>query len=112
MSYILYYDRALGLLAAKMSSSPSQTTVSSTLTPEYSTPALTTLCEGLKQMLVRSSSTHRMVASLMIGYWGKCPEHLMSLLNSVLTERATYEEIMPFLAAMQRECHVRLLIIL
>ena len=60
-------------------------------------------------MLVRSSSIHHVVAALVIGYWGQCPSELLTLLNTVLTERTTYEEITPFLVAMQRECHVRLL---
>lgn len=50
-----------------------------------------------------------MVASLVVGYWGSCTSDLLALLTTVLTEKTTYEEIMPFLVAMQRECHVRLL---
>ena len=112
--------RALGLLAAKLSissdstsqsdhppSSPPHPSSSSTL--PHCTQALSTLCEGLRQMLVRCSSTHRTVASLVVGYWGQCPSDLLSLLTTVLTEQASYEEIMPFLVAMQRDCHVRLL---
>lgn len=77
-------------------------------TPEsgYSTPALATLTEGLGQMLVRTSSTHRMMASLVIGHWGQCPRSLLPQLTAILTETATYEEILPFLMIMQRECHV------
>lgn len=100
--------RALGTLAAKLSG-----TVEGSVPPQHSSleqsPARTTLCEGLRQMLVRPSSIHRMVASLVIGYWGQCPGELHTLLSTVLTEKTTYEEIMPFLVAMQRECHVRLL---
>ena len=135
--------RALGQLAAKMTSSstpsyistpgystpasdkpsntPDPTTTtkpsepasapghSNTTTPGYPTPAVATLTEGLGQMLTRSNSIHRMVASLVIGYWGVCPSQLLSQLNTILHERATYEEILSFLMAMQRECHVRLL---
>ena len=124
----VFLCRALGLLAAKMSGGPSQqiTPSPSSSTPEYSTPALTapsstpatpvyptpalaTLTEGLRQMLVRASSAHRVVAALTIGCWGRCPDELLTLLNSVLRERTTHEEITPFVIAMQRECHVRLL---
>ncbi|CAI8034563.1 TATA-binding protein-associated factor 172 [Geodia barretti] len=134
--------KALGHLAAKMTSSPSPSPISSTpeystpssdthsttpdpttkttttppqlasapgypnpTTPGYFTPASTTLTEGLGQMLTRSSSTHRIVAALTIGYWGVCPSQLLSGLNTKLTERTTYEEILPFLMTMQRECH-------
>ena len=60
-------------------------------------------------MLTRPSSTHRVVASLVVGHWGQCPAELLALLNSILSERTTYEEIVPYLMTMQRECHVRLL---
>ena len=109
--------RALGLLAAKLSISSDSTSQSdhppsspphqSSSTLPHCTQALSTLCEGLRQMLVRCSSTHRTVASLVVGYWGQCPSDLLSLLTTVLTEQASYEEIMPFLVAMQRDCHVR-----
>ena len=76
----------------------------------YSTPGVVTLVEGLRQMLTRESSAHRMVASLIVGYWGACPNNLRDLLTNLLTQRTTYEEIVPYLATMQRECHVRTLL--
>lgn len=111
-SFLISYCRALGTLAAKLSTHPTSTSdppQQSSSSPLNQSPALTTLCEGLRQMLVRCSSTHRMVASLVVGYWGQCPSDLHTLLSAVLNEKTTYEEITPFLVAMQRECHVRLL---
>ena len=87
-----------------MNSSPTPSPGSSTL--GYPTQGVATLTEGLQQMLTRSSSAHRMVASLLVGYWGACPDKLQPLLSNLLMERTTYEEIVPFLVAMQRECHV------
>ena len=97
-------------LPSSSSPSPSSSSSSSSsfsATSSSSSQAVAVLTEGLRQMLARASAVHRMVASLVIGFWGQCPSELLTLLSSVLTEQITYEEIMPFLVALQRDCHVR-----
>ena len=112
----------MGLLCAKLSSTfssvssenpsavPAENTTTlpplSSSSPSFSSLALGALTEGLRQMLVRSSLVHRIVASLVISFWGRCPDELLSLLSAILLEQAMYEETMPFLAALQRDCHV------
>ena len=91
-----FYYRALGLLAAQVgchgdSDSP-----------------LTQLSEGLRQMLAGNSATHKMVAALVVSFWKHCPGNLVPQFTAALTEQGVYEEIMPFLLSLQKDCHVRI----
>ena len=91
-----FYYRALGLLAFQVgcrgdSDSP-----------------LTQLSEGLRQMLVGNSATHKMVAALVVSFWKHCPGDLLAQFTAALTEQGVYEEITPFLLSLQKDCHVRI----
>ena len=91
-----FYYRALGLLASQVgchgdSDSP-----------------LTQLSEGLRQMLAGNSATHKMVAALVVSFWKHCPGNLVPQFTAALTEQGVYEEIMPFLLSLQKDCHVRI----
>ena len=125
----MYCNRALGLLASKFSTSSQSPNPPSTTTtiPAQSTQGLppttlanqstqglppTTLAvnqllDGLQQLLSRNATTHKIVCSLIVTFWNGCPkELLLPQLNSSLVEQGGYEELMPFLLALQKDCHV------
>ncbi len=98
--------RALGLLAAKLGSDGGN--LLTTQPDEGLSPTLHQLIGNLQQLLSRNVATHKMVASLVIAEWVGCPkEQFLSALTSSLSEQGGYEEITPFILALQKDCHVR-----
>lgn len=106
--------RALGLLASRfiaISSLPhNPPSIAGTISAQGLPPAVTAvnqLLEGLQQLLSRNTTTHKIVSSLIVTFWSGCPkERLLPQLNSSLLEQGGYEELMPFLLALQKDCHV------
>ncbi len=97
--------RALGLLAAKLSSDGGS--LLSAESGEGLSPTLHQLIGSLQQLLLRNVATYKMVVSLVIAEWTGCPkEQFLSALNSSLSEQGGYEEITPFILALQKDCHV------
>ena len=113
----MHLNRALGQLASKFSSSSPNPPSTTTTIPVQSTQGLpptditvNRLLDGLQQLLSRNATTHKVVGSLIITFWNGCPkEQLLPQLNSSLVEQGSYEELMPFLLALQKDCHVSLL---
>ena len=64
---------------------------------------------GLQQFLVRNFAMHKMVVGLVLTFWKGCgfKDQLVPQLMTALTEDRGYEDLMPFLLAMQKDCHVR-----
>lgn len=64
---------------------------------------------GLQQFLMRNFAMHKMVAGLVLTFWKGCSykDQLVTHLTSALTEEGSYEDLMPFLLAVQKDCHVR-----
>ena len=64
---------------------------------------------GLLQFLMRSFAMHKIVVGLVLTFWKGCSfkEQLVSQLTSALTGDGGYEDLMPFILAMQKDCHVR-----
>ena len=52
---------------------------------------------------------HKMVVGLVLTFWKGCgyKDQLVPPLMTALTEEGSYEDLMPFLLAMQKDCHVR-----
>ena len=67
---------------------------------------------GLQQFLARNFAMHKMIVGLVLTLWKGCSykDQLVSQLTSALTEESGYEELMPFLLAMQKDCHVRMIV--
>ncbi|XP_064406197.1 TATA-binding protein-associated factor 172-like [Halichondria panicea] len=96
--------KALGLLAAKLSSDGGS--LLSAEPGEGLSPTLHQLIGSLQQLLSRNVATYKMVVSLVIAEWTGCPkEQFLSALNSSLSEQGGYEEITPFILALQKDCH-------
>lgn len=71
-------------------------------------PAIVQLIGSLQQLLSHSVATHKMGACLIVSEWAGCPrEHFLSVLTNSLTQQNGYEELSPFLLALQKDCHVR-----
>ncbi len=105
--------RALGLLASILA--PSLTKDGTvTLPPQPQSPLATTpgsetvapLTETVKQLLSGSVAIHKMVAALVVSHWGQCPQDVLALLNTALTEHRAYDELTPFVVTLQKDCHV------
>lgn len=64
--------------------------------------------QGLQQFLGRNFALHKMVASLVLTFWKGCgfKDQLVPQLMAALTEEAAYEDLMPFILTMQKDCHV------
>jgi len=87
--------RALGQLAAKLTASGGL----------Y--PSCLQLASNLQQMLSRAIATQRITASLVISFWENAPkQHFEPALNSALSEQGGFEELTPFVLALQKDCHV------
>lgn len=84
--------RALGQLAKKcFSSSPSSS--------QY-------FIDNLRQMASSNSATYKIIASLVVVSWGCCPQDIVNILSTSLTEQPLYEELAPFLLSLQKDCHL------
>ena len=64
---------------------------------------------GLQQFLTRNFAMHKMVVGLVLTFWKGCgfKDQLVPQLMKSLTEDGGYEDLMPFLLTMQKDCHVR-----
>ncbi len=104
---ISIFCRALGLLASKLSSDGSKVEGNS---PEEKglSPVLVELIGSLQQLLSNGVATHKMGACLIIAGWAGCPrDYFLSSLTTLLTQQNGYEELSPFILALQKDCHVR-----
>ncbi len=101
---ILY--RALGELAVKLSSSSVDHQSSATNSLNQ---VMLHFVNGLQQFLTRNFAIHKMVVGLVLTFWKGCgfKDQLVPRLMTALTEDGSYEDLMPFLLAMQKDCHVR-----
>ena len=94
----------------KLSEAPSSTTQSQPPTSStFIENIMLQFVNGLQQFLGRNFATHKMVVGLVLTFWKDCSykEQLISQLNMALTEEGGYEDLMPFILAMQKDCHVR-----
>ena len=101
--------RALGLLASKLSTSPS--IPSNVVSPGSEEPptlnAINVLRNGVCQLLSNNTGLHKIVAALVVYHWEGCPrEALCSRFLSALTEMTDLEETLPFIMNMQKDCQV------
>lgn len=62
--------------------------------------------EGLKQLVAVNSSSYLTVAALLSINWGMCPDVVLEKLTNVLNEQPVYEEVVPFLLSLQKDCLV------
>ena len=102
VSTIICFHRALGLLASKM-----------TLTPSDSSPspapleAVSTLLTQLLKCLTTNLALYRMVSVLVVYHWKGCPPHaLQTPLLSALTDTSGLEDILPYIHNLQKDCQV------
>lgn len=105
---MLFY-RALGELAMKLSSaSCGQATTLQTTNSMAIHNITLQFVSGLQQFLTRNLALHKMVVGLVLTFWKGCgfKEQLVGQLTLALTGDGGYEDLMPFILAMQKDCHV------
>ena len=103
---MLYFssDRALGQLAFKISNSSLQSIDSSTST---TSKVVSQFLEGLQQLLGQNVAIRKIISSLVVCFWEDCPKaSLLPPLNTALTVQGGYEELVPHVLALQKDCHV------
>ena len=100
-AYYCLFCRALGLLASQVGSGSA----------EEGPHPLSQLPEGLRQLLMGNSATHKMIAAMIVSYWKYCPADLLPQFTAALTEQSVYDELMPFLISLQKDCHVSVVFI-
>ena len=105
----MLFCRALGELAMKLSSASGGQGTSSQTTNSVAMHNVTLqFVSGLQQFLTRNLALHKMVVGLVLSFWKGCgfKEQLVGQLTSALTGDGGYEDLMLFILAMQKDCHV------
>lgn len=107
LAFSLLSDRALGLLAFKLNSAPVPPQSESNSSTPTASQVVSQFSEGLQQLLGQNVVIRKMISSLVICFWEDCPKpSLLPPLNAALTVQGGYEELMPYVLALQKDCHV------
>lgn len=103
------FCRALGELAMKLSSTSGGQAIALQTTNSVAVHnVVLQFVNGLQQFLTRNLALHKMVIGLVLTFWKGCgfKEQLVGQLTMALTGDGGYEDLMPFILAMQKDCHV------